>query len=156
VLQVARADAEHQPPAGELVEHGVLLGNHQRMVERQHAHRHAELDPARPRRGRRQQDRRRGHHAVLVEMMLRHEERRVAERVGQRDLVQELRVPVGDRGRSVRVMIGDREDAEPHEHRPYRRARRPGADRRTRANDAGKAAETRAAEPGVTRLRCDR
>src|SRR5829696_399644 len=52
--------------------------------------------------------------AAAASRTLGDEEPVVSEPVGERDLVEQLRIPVGDRRGAVEGVVGHREDAEPH------------------------------------------
>jgi hypothetical protein len=93
------ADAELEPPAGQRRQHGGVLGDPQRRLERQRHDARAEHDPRGLRGGVGEQDERRGQAAlVLVEVVLGHPRGVEADRLGRPDLLEgEAVAPVGAR-----------------------------------------------------------
>ncbi len=116
MLEVARSHPEIEPPGGEHVDHGVVLGHAQRMVERQHDDAGAEPDAARALSRRGEEDGRARNSAVLVKVVLRHPEGIESPLVSGLRLLQHLGVELRGRPAELgRVVVHHREEAEPHQ-----------------------------------------
>ena len=110
VREIARADPEDQPSAAQRVDHRVALGDAARIVEGKDRDRATEADALAALCKRREHDRRIGHHAVLVEMVLGAEERVVTELLRELALAHHLRVELRHRPRKARMVVVLREN----------------------------------------------
>jgi hypothetical protein len=89
VLQrAAAADPDVEPAAAHHVQHGQLLGQVHRVMQRQQAHAHAEAQGGRAGRDERCEDWRGGAEAVVVEMVLGDPDGLVTERLGCQHLLE--------------------------------------------------------------------
>ena len=118
VCEVAAADAEVEPAARQAVDHRVRLGDLERVVEGQDAHRHAEADAAGPGGDGREEHRGIRAGAVLVEVVLGHPEGAEAQLLGRNGLLDHLVVELIDAAWEVEIVVEDREDAEVHPPAP--------------------------------------
>ena len=101
-ILVAEADAENGPPSGDDVEHRCILGDPDRVVQREQQHGGPDPDAAGARRNGRQYHERRGQEAVLVLMMLSDEE------TGKSGRLRRLRFLHGLRHAAVEVVAAGR------------------------------------------------
>jgi hypothetical protein len=124
VAQVSRADAEVEASVRQDVDHRVVLGRPQRVIERQDDHPGPETDPARALRCRRHPHGRARDGAVLVKVMLGDPEGVESEGIGRFGLFEELAVEAIHRARQlVRVVVDDGEDPDLHRRQSMRSPR---------------------------------
>ena len=119
VGRAAAAEPDRQPAAGQGVERGQLLGDRQRVVERQDDQRRADRDaPRPPGRRERQQERLRRQALMHAEVVLGQPERLEPQLVRQRRLREELLVD--DRRRPPLVLLDVVRDDSSQLHPPLR------------------------------------
>ena len=112
--ELARADAEHHPPAGEVVEHHDAVGEHERVVVGERVHARAELDVLRALGGGGDEHLGRGDQLGAGGVMLTDPRLVVAEAI---EVVDQLEVTVQGEGR-VDADLVDRRQEDPEAQRP--------------------------------------